>query len=439
MALTVLSCAILPAVLLALELLGIRLPVTAGVAVLSVSIVWIAVVAHCVRGFVLLHLRNLSNLIETTRMQDYSLKASRTREPGELASLYKQINALSDRLRVERQGEKELLGILETVISQINVAIIVCDSRDKILLANLRAFKLLGSPPEAVIGVEFANTPLAEIRFENRPRLLSHRFPGGEGRWQVSQQHYRHQGKPSRIVFITDLQHILSNEEVYAWQRLIKVIGHEVNNSLTPIMSLCQTIAALLERPDSAEYAGDVRDGLAVISSRAKGLKEFITAYARIARLPEPNKILFPAVRLVHRIKSMFASHGLEVIEHVPDMTLFGDPVQLEQVLINLIRNALEAQGERTQAIRFSQRVLKDCCEFEIVDSGTGISNPDNLFVPFYTTKSYGAGIGLILCRQIASRHYGQVTLENRSDAPGAVARLILPLPTQEQTLQPDG
>ncbi|NJL18501.1 MAG: PAS domain-containing protein [Nitrospira sp.] len=152
--LTVLSCAIVPAVLLALEMLGIRLPQNAGVAVLAVSVVWIAVVAFSVRGFVLRHLRTLSNLIETTRMQDYSLKASRTREPGELASLYRQINALSDRLKVERQGEKELLGILETVISQINVAIIVCDSRDKILLANLRAFKLLGLPPEAVIGVE---------------------------------------------------------------------------------------------------------------------------------------------------------------------------------------------------------------------------------------------------------------------------------------------
>ncbi|NJL18502.1 MAG: hypothetical protein HC938_16415 [Nitrospira sp.] len=139
-------------------------------------------------------------------------------------------------------------------------------------------------------------------------------------------------------------------------------------------------------------------------------MKEFITAYARIARLPEPNKILFPAVRLVYRIKGMFASDGLEIIEHVPDLTLFGDPVQLEQVLINLIRNALEAQGERAETVRFSCRVLKDRCEFEIVDSGTGISNPDNLFVPFYTTKSDGAGIGLILCRQIASRHYGQVT-----------------------------
>jgi two-component system nitrogen regulation sensor histidine kinase NtrY len=423
------SCAIAPVVLLTMQFLDMPPARTTNLVILVTWIVWVALVAISVRGAVLRHIRTLGNLIETAQQHDYSMKASGTREPGELAVLYRQLNALMESLKLERQGEQQLAGILEKVISQINVAIIVGDSRDCVLLANLRACKLLGASSQALIGTELASTPLAQIPLEDRPRLLNHRFPGGEGRWQISQQHYRHQGKQSRIIFITDLQHILYNEELSAWQRLIRVIGHEVNNSLTPIISLCQTISSILERPDRAEYANDVRECLGVVSSRAKGLKGFITAYARIARLPEPDKTLFPAARLVTRVQGIFAPGTVKIVSSIAEVMLFGDPVQLEQALINLVRNALQAQGDDSEAISFSCSVQNDHCEFCITDSGTGISNQANLFVPFYTTKHDGAGIGLVLCRQIAASHYGQVTVENRSDARGAVAKLILPLP----------
>lgn len=431
--LLVLSSAI-PAVVLSV-LLFVDSPLPGGAKVVAVvaAMAWVGVVAIRVRGGLLHHVRTLSNLVEAARTQDYSMRSCRTREPGELAQLYRQINSLADSLEVERQSEQELLRILEKVVSQINVAIIVCDSRDQIRLVNLLASSLLKTSREELIGVDFANTALAEISFAAEPRLLDWRFPGGEGRWQVSQQHYRHQGKPSRIIFITDLKQVLSDEEIAAWQRLIRVISHEVNNSLTPITSLCQTLAAILAKPDSAAYAGDVRDGLGVIAERAKGLKEFISVYARIARLPEPQKVLFPAAHLVDKVSGIFAQGTLAIVGPVPDNHLFGDPVHLEQALINLIKNALEANGASAAAVRFSCRVRGDHCEFEIVDNGAGISNPGNLFVPFYTTKSEGAGIGLVLCRQIAAKHFGQVTLENRSDGPGAIAKLILPLPMRGQ------
>jgi nitrogen fixation/metabolism regulation signal transduction histidine kinase len=308
------------------------------------------------------------------------------------------------------------------------VAIIVCDSHDKIRLVNLLASTLLKSSTDELIGIDFAATTLAEIPLAAEPRLVDHRFPGGEGRWQVSQQHYRHQGKPSRIIFIADLKQVLSEEEIAAWQRLIRVISHEVNNSLTPITSLCQTLASILTNP-TVGYESDVREGLGVIAERAKGLKKFISVYARIARLPEPQKILFPITQLVEKVSGIFADDKVKIVGGVPDIHLFGDPVHLEQALINLIKNALEANGEAAQAVKFSCRVLSDYCEFEIVDDGAGIGNPSNLFVPFYTTKSEGAGIGLVLVRQIAAKHFGQVTLENRTDGHGAIARLILPLP----------
>ena len=315
------------------------------------------------------------------------------------------------------------------MVSEINVAIIVCDSHDKIILANRLAGRLLESPAEQLIGIDFDATALAEIPLSAAPRLMDHRFPGGEGRWQVSQQEYRHQGRPSRIIFITDLKQVLSDEEIAAWQRLIRVISHEVNNSLTPITSLCQTLAAILATPHGRADANDVRDGLSIIAERARGLKEFISAYARIARLPEPSKVMFDVAQLLARIKGIVGRDILEIVGTPPDVRLFGDPVHLEQALLNLIKNAVEANGEGGPRVHLSCRIRGGECEFAIVDEGPGISNPQNLFVPFYTTKSAGSGIGLVLCRQIATTHFGQVTLENRGDARGAIAKLVIPLP----------
>lgn len=392
------------------------------------SLAWTALVAVRMRASLLRHIRTLSNLVEATRAQDYSMKSPRAREPGELAELYRQINTLTDSLKVGRQSEQELLAVLEQVVNQIGVAIVVCDSHDRIRLGNALAGKLLKASPKELIGVEFASTALAEISLAAEPKLLDHQFPGGMGRWQVSQQYYRHRGKPSRIVFVTDLKQVLSEEEIAAWQRLIRVISHEVNNSLTPITSLSQTLSTMLAASDTAGCTHDLRAGLQVIAERAKGLKEFISVYARIARLPEPQKILFPAAQLVDRVQGIFSQAAVEIVGDVPSVSLFGDPVHLEQALINLIKNALEANAPSAQPVRVSCRARGESCEFEIADDGAGISNPGNVFVPFYTTKAEGAGIGLVLCRQIAARHSGEVTLESRPEGRGAVARLILPL-----------
>lgn len=418
----------LPATLLLVWLaIESTLPGAAKAAVSVVLLLWIVVVASTVRGEVLRHIRTLSNLVESTRAQDYSMKAARARDPGELAELYQQINSLTDSLKIGRQSEQELLSILEKVVSQINVAIIVFDSHDAIRLVNPLAGVLLKSSPDELIGVNCADTVLAQLPLSAEPTLVDFRFPGADGRWQIRQHYYRHQGQPSRIVFIADLKQVLSDEEIAAWQRLIRVISHEVNNSLTPITSLCQTLAGMLAKSDTVHDA-DVRVGLSVIAERAKGLQDFISVYARLARLPEPQKIVFQAGDLADRLQRIFAGQALEIVPF-PDAAVYGDPVHLEQALINLIKNGLEANPSSAPAVQLSCRLRDGQCEFQIADHGAGIGNPDNLFVPFYTTKTEGAGIGLILCRQIAAKHHGHVSLENRPDGPGAVARLILPLP----------
>jgi len=403
-------------------------PLSAQLLIAALVVAWILLVATSVRSELLRHVRTLSNIVESIRKNDYSMKGARAREPGELAELYRQVNELTNSLAASRQGEQELLDILDKIVSQINVAIVVCDADDRIRLVNRLASALLRTHAEELVGIDLAATPLAKLPVSSEPRLLDFRFPGAEGRWQVSQHYYHHQGRASRILFIADLKQVLSDEEIAAWQRLIRVISHEVNNSLTPITSLCQTLTNILDKPDSARYADDVRQSLRVIAERANGLREFIGVYARLARLPEPQKVLFPVTNLVDKLRGFFAGKPLEIAPF-PAITLFGDPVHLEQALINLVKNGLEANPADASPIQLTCHVENGTCEFLVADRGPGISNPANLFVPFYTTKSEGAGVGLVLCRQIAAKHNGQVTLVNRTDGPGAVAKLVLPLP----------
>jgi nitrogen fixation/metabolism regulation signal transduction histidine kinase len=404
-------------------------PAAAKLGVAAVVLVWIAVVANIVRSKLVHQFRTLSTLLESIRSQDYTMKGVRARERGDLGELYRQINNLTDSLKNIRQSEQELLIVLEKVVSEMNVAVIVFDARDRIRLVNQSASSLLKAAAADLNGVNCADTILAGIPVSAEPRLIDFRFPGAEGRWQIRQHAYRHQGQSSRILIIADLKQVLSDGEISAWQRLIRVISHEVNNSLTPISSLSQTLANMLDKSGGLQD-GDVREGLSVIAERAKGLQDFISGYARLARLPEPRKSAFPAAELAAKLGRFFAGQPLDIVDF-PHVMLFGDEVQLEQALINLIKNGLEANPPGAPPVQLSCRLHEGQCSFQIADHGPGIVNPDNLFVPFYTTKAEGAGIGLILSRQIAARHHGQVTLENRPDGTGALAQLVVPLPPQ--------
>lgn len=384
-------------------------------------------VAASVRESFVHHLRTMSNLVEAIRTEDYSMRSSRVRDPGELAELYQQINSLTSQLKGVRQEEYELSNLLERIVNQINVAIVACDSEGTIRLANRLANQLLDTSSEQLVGQSLDQTSLAAVLSEQGSRLIDYDFPGASGRWQINEQKYRHQGKPGKIIFITDLKQVLSEEEVNAWQRLIRVIAHEVNNSLTPISSICQTLNSHLSKLPEERNDDDLKQGLEVIEERAKGLRDFISVYARIAKLPDPQKMNFSAIDLLEKVRRFFPGEAIEIVDVEDDITLFGDPLHIEQALINLVKNAVEASSRAETAVEVSCTKQGGYIEFVIVDSGTGISNPANLFVPFYTTKDKGAGIGLTLARQIAAKHGGQVLLENRSNGSGAVATLQIP------------
>jgi nitrogen fixation/metabolism regulation signal transduction histidine kinase len=393
----------------------------------AAAVVSVLLIAMAIRHSFVHQLRTLNTLIEAIRLDDYSMRGTLARESGDLAELYQQINALTQQLQRSRQDEKELRGLLERVVAQLNVAVIAYDEEGRIVLVNHLSEKLLAKPGTELIGSTIKEHQLDQVLPSQGSQVLEHQFPGARGRWQLSHQTYVHNGKTGHLLFIADLELVLSEEEIKAWQRLIRVIAHEVNNSLTPITSLCQTLGSVLSRHPEMEQQQDLLQGLDVISERAHNLKRFISDYARIARLPEAQKKQFELHPLIERIHAIYHDHKLHIALPEFPILLFGDLAQLEQVLINLVKNALEANGDVAKAVTLQVSVSAGYCTVTISDEGPGIANAANLFVPFYTTKPQGAGIGLALSRRIVTSHGGDLQLRNRDDGRGAMATLVLP------------
>jgi signal transduction histidine kinase len=258
--------------------------------------------------------------------------------------------------------------------------------------------------------------------------MLQRAFPSGVGRWGMRRSSFRQGGLPHQLLVLADLSKALREEERQAWQRLLRVLGHELNNSLAPIKSLATSLDnLLLKEPLPADWKDDMQRGLAVISARADALSRFMEAYAQLARLPQPRLQPLAIGPIVRRIAELETRIKVQV-QAGADVTVKADNDQLEQLLINLLRNAVDAALETKGNVRIGWRKAAAHLEIFIEDEGPGLSNMANLFVPFFTTKEGGSGIGLVLCRQIAEAHGGSVTLENRKDGTGCVAQLRLPL-----------
>ena len=253
-------------------------------------------------------------------------------------------------------------------------------------------------------------------------------FPGGVGRWDIRRSTFREGGAQHQLLVLTDLSQTLREEERTAWQRLLRVLGHELNNSLAPIKSVAGSLADLMGRePKPADWREDMHRGLAVISSRADSLARFVESYSKLARLPPPRLEPLKIGVLVSRVASLETRLPVNVVSG-PEVVVQGDDVQLEQLLINLVRNAVDASMETRGGVEVGWKQKNGQVEVWIRDEGPGLASTANLFVPFFTTKAEGSGIGLVLSRQIAEAHGGTLTLENRQQLRGCEARLRLPL-----------
>lgn len=384
--------------------------------------------AAAVRGRVVRPLQTMANLLSALREGDFSVRARGARRDEPLGDVMAEINTLSRTLQEQRLGALEATALLRTVMEEIDVAIFAFDQDGALRLANHAAQLLLGKPAERILGRDARELGLDEWLTGEPARVLTTTFPGRSGRWGMRRSVFREGGRPHHLVVVADLSRALREEELKAWQRLVRVLGHELNNSLAPIKSIAGSLGSILKRPQRAvDWEDDMRSGLEIIEARADGLSRFMQAYARLAKLPPPTLAACSLGALVQRVVALELRHPVRVVAG-PAVDLPCDAAQIEQVLINLIKNAVEAVAETGGGVRISWTKQSGRVELNVEDDGPGIANPSNLFVPFFTTKPMGSGIGLVLCRQIAENHGGTLTLANRTDAPGSIATLRLPV-----------
>ncbi|MBL8239425.1 MAG: PAS domain-containing sensor histidine kinase [Bryobacterales bacterium] len=372
-------------------------------------------------------LRTIANLLEAMREGDYSIRARGATGDDALSDVMQQVNAMGATLRSQRLGAMEATTLLRKVMEEIDVAIFAFDESQKLKLLNRAAERLLALPAERAIDRHAAQLDLASFLTGDDSRTVQRAFPGGFGRWGITRASFREGGLPHHLLVITDLTRPLREEELQAWQRLVRVLGHELNNSLTPIKSIAGSLETILKKdPLPADWHDDMTRGLSIIGSRAESLARFIGAYAKLARLPRPVLAPLPIAPVLQRTARMETRVPVTV-EPGPDLVIQADSDQLEQVIINLLRNAADAMDTNRGTIVVRWRFERWQLVIDIEDDGPGLAATANLFVPFFTTKPGGSGIGLVLCRQIVEAHGGTLSLTNRDGARGCLARLLLP------------
>lgn len=372
--------------------------------------------------------RSISNLLEALIQGDYTLRARTDQNNSAFDELVVAINGLAKRLSQQRWESVESQLLLRTIIEHIDVAIIALNQDNQIRFTNPAAENLLQLNNSVTSQELLPQLAFVQELTSGNHQVVELSLGYQQGRFNVYVEEFREAGQQHKLLFITDIRTLLRSEERKAWQDLVRVISHEINNSLSPIASISQTLKRLLERDNYTEVAENLREGLGIISERALSLSQFVDSYKQLAKLPEPQTQPLSIRPLVEKIITLF-NHANIGIEADADFILQLDPVQFEQVLINLLKNAVEATAliNPGSAITIRWTVVRQFFKLDIYDQGGGISNPDNLFVPFYSTKKQGSGIGLVLCRQIIEAHNGRLTLSNRHSG-GCCASVELPV-----------
>ena len=397
--------------------------VTAGLVML---VLW-AITASSLRHRIVFPLQTMANLLEALRENDFSFRARGASRHDPLGETLFEINALADTLRDERLGSLEATALLRTVMGEIDVAVFAFDDQRKLRLVNRAGERLLGRPVEQLLWRTADDISLAACLEGHAPRVLNIAFPGGSGQWQVRRGSFRQGGLPHTLVVLSDVNVPLRQQEREAWHRLIRVLGHELNNSLAPIKSIAGSLESIASQdPMPADWRDDMRRGLSIIAARTDALSRFTSAYTALARLPRPNMRQVDLSALVERVARLETRKNIQIQPGAP-VAVHADPDQLEQLLINLMRNAVDAALETGGGVRVGWQQNSHRVSVYVEDDGPGLANPSNLFVPFFTTKPQGSGIGLVLGRQIAEAHGGTLTLEPRAGAKGARATVTLP------------
>jgi nitrogen fixation/metabolism regulation signal transduction histidine kinase len=373
-------------------------------------------------------LQTLSNMLAALQEGDYSIRAHSTRSDDSLGLAMLEANTLGETLRQQRLGALEATALLRKVMEEIDVAVLAFDAAGQLRLVNRGGERLLAKPAPSIRGLSADDLGISDCLEGDTPRIVERSFPGGTGRWELRTSSFRQDGRPHRLVVLSDLSRVLREEERQAWKRLIRVLSHEINNSLAPIRSIADSLRSIVRRQArDAESDDDLRQGLSIIASRSEALSRFMASYARLARLPAPALKPLDVGAWIRRAAGLETRLQVRVLPG-DETTIMADGDQLDQLLINLIDNAADAALETAGCVEVGWRGINGQLEVIVEDEGPGLPDTSNLFVPFYTTKEKGSGIGLALCLQIAEAHDGTITLENRRDRAGCRACLRLPI-----------
>jgi nitrogen fixation/metabolism regulation signal transduction histidine kinase len=380
-------------------------------------------------------LQTLTNVVSALREEDYSFRARGAVPNDALGELALEINTLADLLADQRTRTIEATALLRRVVEVIDVPLFAFDPDGLLRLVNSAGERLLQKPASALLGRSVEQIGMAPmVSTGNETQIVLPQTPNS--RWLIRRSQFRQGGVPHTLIVLSDVSRALRDEERSAWQRLIRVLGHELNNSLAPIKSIAGTLSARLNKMlmDDNERR-DFTKGLEIIESRSASLNRFLQAYRRLAQMPQPTLGEVRLRDLIERVAAL-ETRTKVVIEGGPEIAVMVDSDQVEQMMINVTKNAAEASLEaaargqeqnQVPAVSISWQVNESAVAIEVKDRGPGLLNPDNAFVPFYTTKAEGTGIGLVLSRQIAEAHGGTIQLSNRNDVHGCVAKIILP------------
>ena len=393
--------------------------------------------AMTVKNKVAFPLRTILNLVGALREGDYSMRLRTACQDDAMGELAWEVNRLVQFLQGQRFNVVESTALLRKILAEVDVALFGFDSSGVLEWANDSGRRLLKLNDEKMIGCHAEKLGIDLCLRGVTPRIIDLSLPGAVGRWELRRATYREKGLSHQLVFLSDMTRTLHEEERQAWRRLIQILRHEINNSLTPIQSVAQSLqTALRQEPRSQGWEDDVREGLEIIAERSEVLGGFIASYSRLTRLPEPTFAEMKVETWIRHVVGLETRLSVE-ITHGPELTIQADRSQLEQLLINIVSNAveanLEAGREADEHVVITWKIAGAFLQVWIDDDGPGLHTTKDPFVPFFTTKPEGSGIGLALSRQIAEAHGGYLALTNHPDRPGCRALLRLPIEQRPQ------
>lgn len=409
-------------------------PLEQSFILLALALGWMFAVSILVEQ-IIRPLQTLANVVAALREDDYSFRARGGQRNDALGDLALEVNRLASMLQGQRAGALEAMALVERVMGSMQSPVLAFDPDGRLRLLNTAGEEAFGLRIPTALGHSATQLKLERLLNVEDDEVISLGAGQHSARWVVKRTSFRLRGIPHTLLVLSDVSAALREEERIAWERLIRVLGHEINNSLTPIKSIAGSLrgrlAALNEVPGDQS---DFERGLEVIENRSESLNRFLQAYRQLMGLPAPKLRAVPLAGLVQRVAELERRVAVTVTGS-ENIVLQIDADHIEQALINLVRNAADAalspdaDGGGGARVEISWQIAGAEVVIAVLDNGPGLTNAGNLFVPFYTTKPGGTGIGLVLAQQIAQAHRGSVQLANRTDGHvGCRADLRLPL-----------